>query len=357
MDSRAQESPHHIEDVPPQADLDSASASEPASAMSDAPAPGAVYNVRLVTDEPGLLDSYPHARIIAAAVLAAVALFSATFFGGLLSSPDTYAGALATLDAKRDNVMALISSSAGLSTAISAIPDDTGTPIASELADLSKDFLVVLSAIYLEKYALTVLGFVAFRVLVPLGCLLGIGGVAAGAGSGARRTLLRVGAKVAVLGIALFLVVPASVAVSDLIDSTYETSVATAAQSADRIAQDISGEAQDGSDGTANGDATSGDGNAGSDNGGGGLWNPLEAITQVPSMVTDTVTNAISSAQRALNDLLEAFAVMVVTSCVVPLLTLALFLWLVSVILGVNTEAPLRVIKPRVLSRTPGTKG
>ena len=40
-----------------------------------------------------------------------------------------------------------------------------------QLADLSSHFLVVLCAIYLEKYLLTLTGFLAFKILIPVACL------------------------------------------------------------------------------------------------------------------------------------------------------------------------------------------
>ncbi|MFR3451715.1 MAG: hypothetical protein ACLTSX_09255 [Collinsella sp.] len=59
---------------------------------------------------------------------------------------------IATIDEKIDNVLTLTAGSAGASALISAIPGDAGSPIAEKLMDLSTGFLIVLAALFLEKY-------------------------------------------------------------------------------------------------------------------------------------------------------------------------------------------------------------
>ncbi len=58
-----------------------------------------------------------------------------------------------------------------ISTSITILPGDTGTPVANDLADLSSKFLLVLGAIYLEKYALTLTCMVIFKYIIPILCL------------------------------------------------------------------------------------------------------------------------------------------------------------------------------------------
>ena len=69
------------------------------------------------------------------------------------STPEFHEQSIQYLDEKRNTVMTLAVSSAAISTSITILPGDTGTPIANDLADLSSKFLLVLGAIYLEKYA------------------------------------------------------------------------------------------------------------------------------------------------------------------------------------------------------------
>lgn len=57
---------------------------------------------------------------------------------------------------------------------ITLLPGDTATPIAEKMADVSGYLLVVLCAIYLEKYLVTITGYVAFTYLIPIACGLWI---------------------------------------------------------------------------------------------------------------------------------------------------------------------------------------
>ena len=101
-----------------------------------------------------------------------IALFSIFVLAKPASTPSTYKKTIASLDEKKTTVMELTAASTAVSAAITLIPGDTGTPIAEKLVDLSTYFLVVLCAIYLEKYMLTLAGYGVFKVLIPAICIL-----------------------------------------------------------------------------------------------------------------------------------------------------------------------------------------
>ena len=287
---------------------------------------GGIVSVRIVPEETAFLGGDKRHLAIFAGVAFLVALVSLFILGPIAESPDTWASQFATLDAKRDNVLGLMASATGLSAALTFIPDDACTPIATELAETAKDMGLILTAIYLEKYALTILGLVAFRVLVPIGgVLLGAGALLENKAAQLCRVLRRWGFKVAVLGLAMFLVVPASVFLAERIDETYETSVASTMEQAEQTQNEIEGKTQEGE--------------------GDNSWNPLEAITQIPNQVNGFV----ESARQSIGNFMEAFAVMLVTSCVIPVLVLFFFLWLANMIMGANVDAPLRMLQRRVL--------
>lgn len=130
------------------------------------------------------------------------------------------------------------------------------------VADLSTYFLLVLSAIYLEKYLVTITGYAAFKVLVPLACVICAAGV-----------ILR----------------------SHLIKH----------------------------DRSCTGD-------------------DRRLFSELLSKVSDTVTVATDKIENVLNHYLEALAVLLVTSCVIPMLVLLFFVWLVKIILGVSIPIPRR---------------
>lgn len=62
---------------------------------------------------------------------------------------ETWSSTIEVIDAKKDNVLALTASTIALSAAISALPDDTGTPVAEQLTQLSGNLGIVLAVLYL----------------------------------------------------------------------------------------------------------------------------------------------------------------------------------------------------------------
>ena len=266
-------------------------------------------------------------KAITIALALIVALMSFFVIAPIASSPDTHASTISSLDQKRESVLALIAGATAASAAVTAIPDDVGTPIAEKLVDIGGDFLIVLTTIYLEKYLLTILGWAAFGILIPLGCLCLIAAALLGS-PGMRKVSLQLSAKLTVFGLAIFLVIPASVAVSGMIEETYSESVqevTAMAEEAETKAQAIEEEtaaAKEKADGDEN------------------------ILEKLMAPVNDKVDQLTGEAQESLNGFIEAFAVMIVTSCIIPVLVLVFFLWLAKVLLGVNVEVPMQMLKP-----------
>ena len=278
-------------------------------------------------------------RLVLACLALVAALLSFFVLGVRFSQPEAYANTIASLDAKKDTVMNLVGASTGSSAAITLLPGDVATPIAEKLIDLSGDFMIVLAAIYLEKYLLTVLGFVSFKLLVPVSCVLFIAAMALRRGQPLRSTLMGLAAKLFLFGLAVVCVVPASVWVSGMIERTYEASIAETLAAAEQTEAQLETLAQEEQVTTA----TPTDQPSGF----------LETLTQLPETITQSVTGTVTGltedAQRSLNSFIEALAVMVVTSCIIPVLVLLFFLWLVRILLGINIDVPSSALVPRSL--------
>lgn len=284
----------------------------------------------------GLLGRFRYAIVALLAVLALVSLFP---LRETFSSPETYTATIATLDEKKANVTALVASSTALSAGISVLPDDTGSAIADKLMDVSVDLGIVLVVIYLEKYLLTIFGFFSFGVLMPIG-LAGLAAAVALLGRSAiSRTFTHVAVRLLLLGAILVSVVPASVWVTDRIDETYETSVAAAP-----IEQETREQEQPQSD---------------EDDGGilEFITGIPEAVANLPQTVADGVTSVTQDILDQVNALVEAFAVMVVTSCAVPVLVLLLFLWVANMLLGIKIEVPVTALQQRARDARRGARG
>ena len=158
--------------------------------------------------------------------------------------------------------------------------------------------------------------YAAFRLLVPAACLLLAAWLLAG-----RDWLRKAGWKLLVFGLAIVLVIPASVKVSGMIEDTYRLSMEETLQQAKDTTQAVEDSAQSGETETDQGFL-------------GGLFSKVtEGISQAASGLADRVG-------QMLNRFLEALAVMLVTSCLIPILVLLFFVWLVKFIWGIDLPAP-----------------
>ena len=274
------------------------------------------------SDEPDPMGFLFRYKFVVVALLAMIALISALPLRAIFTAPETYASTIAIIDEKKTNVLGLTAAAAGASAAISAIPDDVGTPIADKLMDLCSSFTIVLVALYLEKYLLSIFGFTTFTVLIPAACILFAGSLLLYRGR-AGAMCAHVARKLVALGVVLMLAIPVSVFVTHMIDTTYESSLGLAEVS-DAVEGETSGE-----------DADEGEGNL------------LDFLAGIPEAVVNGLTTVSDELLNKVNELIEWFAVMVVTSCVIPILVLVFFLWMANLILGINVDVPMNALRAR----------
>ncbi len=232
-----------------------------------------------------------------------LALFSMLVLSRVASSPNTYQKTIISLDAKKETVTALTAAATTASAAITMIPGDAVTPLADELAELGSGFLIVLSAIYLEKYLLTLTGFVTFKILVPVACVLFA--VNSFYDNAALKNMIR---KLIITGVVLLCVVPASEKVSGLIQNTYESSIQ---ETISMASQEV----------TLTEDEEGG-------------------LSAIWSKVKDGVSLTTDAIKNLLTNFIEALAVMIVTSCIIPILVLLFFVWFIKFMLGININLP-----------------
>ena len=116
--------------------------------------------------------------------------------------------------------------------------------------------------------------------------------------------------KLAVFGFAIVLVIPASVKVSDLIEKTYDSSIQATIESAKQTTEEIDEEKDEKK----------------------GFW----------ASITDSASEAVEKVENILNNFVEALAVLIVTSCVIPIIVLVFFVWLIKMVLGINVNLPMK---------------
>lgn len=287
-------------------------------------------------------------KCITAAVLLLIAILSITVVGKYVSAPENHQKTIASLDEKKQTVMELTAASTVTSALITLLPGDTATPIAEKMADVSGYLLVVLCAIYMEKYLVTITGYVAFTYLIPIACGLWILNLFF-----ANATVRKLAAKLAVFGLAISFVVPTSVKISDLIGDTYQAQIEATIEDAKNtqnilensgVGNDTNATETTGTDaaGTVTGNVQEKENN----NSGSGsnifdwakdaISGAKDSVANVVENVTISTEELVQKVENSLNHFIEAVAVMIITSCVIPMLVLLLFFWMVKIVLDVD---------------------
>lgn len=251
-----------------------------------------------------------------------VAALSFCVLADRATSLESYRTILSSIDEKSETVLKLTAASTLASAGVSAIPGDTATPIAEKLADFTEYFLLILCVLFAEKYLLTIIGAAVFKVLVPCACLLLVTGVFWN-----PPVMRRLSLRVASFALMLFIAIPASIRVSDMVYGTYRQSIDAVVLETEQLHEETSPFSGAGEDESV-------------------LSGLLERLTETASELAD-------HAAALLKRYVESLAVLIVTSCIIPLLTLAFFLWLIKLLTGISVfgEAPPLTSKHRTSDR------
>ena len=247
-------------------------------------------------------------------ILALSIILSCTVVGRKLTDPATYSHTIEVLDKNRGTILGLTAATAAASAAISAIPDDICTPLAEEISELTTWFTVILAVIYLEKYLLTILGAAACYILFPVGCAALLINCFF-----PENVLKSLGTKLVVFGAVLLLAIPSSVWVSDQVNSVYSKSIEATVQSANAVSDNLFGE------------MTGGDGEN---------TTVIDEAKSLLDNVSGSVSGVIEQFKNVLNRFIEATAVLVVTTCLIPLLVILFFVWIAKTLFDVQIILP-----------------
>ena len=298
-------------------------------------------------------------KIIITITLVCMILCSFFVVGNIASNPQNHQKAIKYLDQKKANVLKLTALSTASSTAITMIPGDTATPIATKLADLTSWFLLILCTIFLEKYLLTITGYAAFKILIPIALLLVIIRI-----YWPKDILVKLALKLGLFGLFLFATVPASVFVSDLIEKTYQVTLDATMKDAEQTNETIKQETQTDDSKKAADDQNNKNGQTqeNSEQKNQSIWNSIvnggkeliddtkqsaqDIVSDITSFGSKKIEELTSKAEKTLNNFIEATAVMTITSCIFPLLVVLFFFWLMKVFLGINIDVS-KFTKPK----------
>ena len=235
-------------------------------------------------------------KIMIIALLILAAVVSATVVAPMAADPANHRHSIEQTDDKIASVMALSGGAAATSATLSLLPGDICTPLSEQLAEMAKYFLLILSALYLEKFLISLSGYISFMALIPLALVILIIAIAA-----RKKNLYSTAAKVAIMAVIIFGIVPASVRLSDMVYQTQAAKVNETIEEYNNL--EIGGDTD------------------------GGFINEITSLT---SNTIDEITDFI-------DNLMESLAVMIVTACLIPLLVFVFLVWLLKVIFASNT--------------------
>lgn len=240
-----------------------------------------------------------------------IAVLSVTVVGNKMASSSTYQGVVEILEKQERDVMTLSATAAGASAAITLIPGDAGTPIAEQLADLSTDFVYLLAVIVLEKYIMNIAGFISFKLLIPLVCLLVLIIHFVIKDESMKKKIRIMSAKIAAFAVCLVLVVPVSAYCTEFINNTYEGSMNQMIEDAKNSTDTVknSAESADGSE------------------------NVLKEMLQKAGI---GISSTLEQFKQSLTNISRIFAYMLVSSCLIPVCVLFFFLWIIRLLFGLN---------------------
>lgn len=236
--------------------------------------------------------------------------------------------AITQLDEKKETVMTLIFASGSASMGLEAIPGEVGTNISENIADLAMYLSVVLGGIWIQKYLLSLTALLAFKILVPIAFVLWAGNVFL-----KREDITQLITKLLMFAGLIFCLIPVSVWVSNHIESYHAYSSnqsieqilneqAEISQSLDQVSQTIETAAEENKD----------------------LWGQITgAVENAGSQVSSFVSNMVGAigditerAETFLGNLIEAVVVLIITTCVLPILVCWLFIWGINLIFGLT---------------------
>ena len=254
---------------------------------------------------------------LAVSLVLVVFVCSVTVLANVFTDPNTYRGTIQSIDEKKVTVLGVSAAIAGSATLLAAVPDDSTTPLAEELMDLSSYLVVVVCVLVLEKSLLTVFGAVACYLLIPVACILALFYIVK-----RNKTTMFWAVKIAVLALAFLAVVPSSMKLSDYI---YEVNQISIEQEVEEVEE--STESDEGVPWYKK------------------LWNT------VTEAVKNTVESAVESGKNALNKFVDAVSVFVIAYCAIPVFVVFLFLWLFKFLFGLNININVDSFNPKRLRK------
>ena len=229
------------------------------------------------------------------------------------------------LEESQNTIMKFSGTTIATSLSLSALPNDFASPLASTVSDLNTYFIFIFAVLFVEKLVVIEGIKIALVWMIPAACILYIAAILT-----SKEMFKNFAKKLLILGISIIMVIPISTHFTETVCADYLTYVDETIEEADAGANKI---------------------------------NELMAEENEDATVFDKLTDAFKTAIRDVNDLLAYFknvvkkcvnsvAVMIVTTFVLPMLTMLLFRWLLTELFALHLPVPKVSVKlPKELKK------
>lgn len=244
-------------------------------------------------------------------VLAAVLSFFAA--APLLPKTGFVRESFESVEESSNTVMKFSAATLSTSLAISALPDDFATPLADSLADMNIYFIAILAVLFLEKLLIQYGIKAAFLILIPAACAAGALFIVT------KKDLLKgLAVRLCVFGLALAFVVPCSthitgIVASDLTDYVNETIAET---------EDGAGKLNEAMEDS------------------GGEKTIFEKLSDLFQTAVDGVSGLMLHFQNTIRRCMNSIAILLLTNCLMPLLTVFVLKWILGEMLQIVIPIP-----------------
>ena len=212
-----------------------------------------------------------------------------------------------TLDDKKDTVVAVTTTAATISVAVAAMPGDSTTPLANQIAELDTFFIIVLIAIYLLKVLLVISTSATFKVLFPVACMLFIVHNVFN-----REYIRNLAIKILIFGLVIFLTVPMSVGIMNTVDTSLKTQEKFESVAVEDTTEEVTEKGKEDKN----------------------WWNNF--WDDVSDTVVSTTKEMYQKAKDKFSELVDIVASLVITCCVIQLAVIVFLTWILKVLFGIN---------------------
>lgn len=249
-------------------------------------------------------------KLLTLLLIAALSFFVVTT---VLPETDFVRDSLESIEESSHTVMKFSAATLSTSLAISALPDDFATPLAESLADMNIYFIAILTILFLEKILIQYGIKLAFSILIPCACFAGALSIAI-----KKKLLKGFAVRLCILGLAAAFVVPCSTHITNIVAADLTTYVNDTITQTEDGANKLNEAMEEGTE-----DKT-----------------VFERLSDLFQTAIHDISDLMLHFQNTIRRCMNSIAILVLTNCLMPLLTFLILKWILKEIFQIAIPTP-----------------